>query len=51
MTTNLKGKELQFLPGPKFNLENLSNSKDLQNPNKLYVNAFPITFKKEISIH
>jgi hypothetical protein len=51
MTTNLKGKELKFLPGPKFNLENLSKSKDLQNPNKLYVNAFPITFKKEISIH
>ena len=26
MTTNLKGK-VQFLPGPKFNLENLSKVK------------------------
>ena len=50
-TTGAKTFPLKTIPGQNFNLVNLEKSKVIENASKIYVNAFPITFTKDISIH
>ena len=53
MTTNNPQKEPQQILSLKFNPQKLKDSKIFENkvPLKLYVNAFPLTFKKDFLIH
>jgi hypothetical protein len=51
MTTIAQAKEPTKLSGQKFNIDNLKKSGLFENEVKLYVNAFPIQFNRDISIH
>lgn len=51
MSTTKTVKDPVYIPGQNFKLDNLAKSKLVENPNKLYVNAFPITFNKDISVY
>ena len=44
-------KEPEKLSGIKFSIDNLKKSGLLENEVKLYVNAFPIQFNKDLNIH
>jgi len=51
MTTINTAKEPEKLPNLKFNIDSLKKHGLLENEVKLYVNAFPILFNKDLSIH
>ena len=52
MSTTIPVKEPDQIPGIKFNKENLVKNNILEkNKVKLFVNAFPINFNKDINIH
>ena len=51
MSTSKDAKEPQQLSGIKFNIDNLIKSGLLEKEVKLYVNAFPIKFNKDLNIH
>ena len=48
MSTSKDAKEPQQLSGIKFNIDNLIKSGLLEKEVKLYVNAFPIKFNKDL---
>jgi len=51
MITINSAKEPEKLPNLKFNIDSLKKRGLLENEVKLYVNAFPILFNKDLSIH
>ncbi len=51
MTTTISAKEPEQIPGIKFNVDKMVNSKLLENKVNIFVNAFPIKFNKDIYVH
>ena len=51
MTTIKQAKEPEKLSVHKFDIGSLKKNGLLENEVKLYVNAFPIQFNKDLSIH
>ena len=52
MTTTKTVKDPEIIKAHKFNFDEMKKSKIIENESSdLYVNAFPITFKKDINVH
>ena len=52
MSTTISAKEPEQIPAIKFNIENLKKTNILEKEKvKLFVNAFPIKFNKDIYVH